>query len=145
MNDKQETAAPFSGYRVTLASGSSLQESVEVVWEHPVLLPRPPHSGLRPAMSAALGFVWRSPSIRTALLANAVIGLLAFNFPTFYASISSLTFKQPSLFGLAESLNAVTSLGAGVSPGPQRPAANLTHRRIRRGVSWQLTGLEPSV
>ena len=37
MNDKQETAAPFSGYRVTLVSGSSLPESAEDVREHPVL------------------------------------------------------------------------------------------------------------
>jgi MFS family permease len=47
------------------------------------------------------------------LLANALVGLLAFNFPTFLASLSSLTFGQPSLFGVAESLNAVTSLLAG--------------------------------
>jgi len=37
MNDKQETAAPFSGYRVMLVSGSSLPESVEGVGEDPVL------------------------------------------------------------------------------------------------------------
>jgi MFS family permease len=78
------------------------------------LLRRSVHAGRRTDMSTALRFAWRSPPIRFALLANAVIGLLAFNFPTFYASISSLTFKQPSLFGLAESINAVTSLGAGV-------------------------------
>ena len=47
------------------------------------------------------------------LLANVVIGLFTFNFATFFASISSLTFGQPSLFGIAESVNAVTSLMAG--------------------------------
>ena len=78
------------------------------------LRPRAIHSGRRTDMSTAFRFAWRSPSIRSAMLANAVIGLLAFNFPTFYASISSLTFGQPSLFGVAESINAVTSLGAGV-------------------------------
>jgi MFS family permease len=78
------------------------------------LLPRPVHADRRTDISTALRFAWRSSSIRSALLANAVIGLLAFNFPTFYASISSLTFDQPSLFGIAESLNAVTSLAAGV-------------------------------
>jgi MFS family permease len=78
------------------------------------LLPRAIHASKRTDMSTALGFAWRSPPIRSALLANAVIGLLAFNFPTFFASISSLTFGQPSLFGAAESINAVTALATGV-------------------------------
>jgi MFS family permease len=78
------------------------------------LLPRAIHSGRGTDLSTALRFAWHSLPIRSALLANAVIGLLAFNFPIFYASISSLTFKQPSLFGIAESINAVTSLGAGI-------------------------------
>ena len=78
------------------------------------LLPRAIHASKRTDMSTALGFAWRSPPIRSALLANAVIGLLAFNFPTFFASISSLTFGQPSLFGAAESINAVTALSAAV-------------------------------
>jgi MFS family permease len=68
-------------------------------------------------MSTALRFAWRSPPIRAALIANALIGLLAFNFPTFFASISSLTFGQPSLFGAAESINAITALAAGVLLG----------------------------
>jgi MFS family permease len=78
------------------------------------LLPRAIHSSKRTDMSTALRFAWRSPPIRAALLANALIGLLAFNFPTFFASISSLTFNQPSLFGAAESINAVTALATGV-------------------------------
>jgi MFS family permease len=78
------------------------------------LLPRAIHPSKRTDMSTALRFAWRSPPIRSALLANALIGLLAFNFPTFFASISSLTFDQPSLFGAAESINAVTALAAGV-------------------------------
>lgn len=78
------------------------------------LLPRAIHSNKGTDMSTALRFAWHSPLIRAALLANAVVGLLAFNFPTFYASISSLTFEQPSLFGAAESINAVTALAAGI-------------------------------
>jgi MFS family permease len=78
------------------------------------LLPRAIHSSKRTDMSTALRFAWRSPPIRSALIANAFIGLLAFNFPTFFASLSSLTFGQPSLFGAAESINAVTALAAGV-------------------------------
>ncbi len=78
------------------------------------LLPRAIHSSKRTDMSIALSFARRSPPIRSVLLANAFIGLLAFNFPTFFASISSLTFNQPSLFGAAESINAVTALATGV-------------------------------
>src|SRR5438552_2673129 len=78
------------------------------------LLPRALHPSQRTDMATALRFAWRSPPIRSALLANAVIGLLAFNFPTFFASLSSLTFNQPSLFGAAESINAVTAIAAGV-------------------------------
>src|SRR5262245_64296093 len=78
------------------------------------LVPRPLHTSKRTDMSAALAFAWRSPSVRSVLLANVVIGLFMFNFATFFASISSLTFGQPSLFGVAESVNAVTSLIAGI-------------------------------
>jgi MFS family permease len=77
------------------------------------LRPRAMHSGRRTDMSVALRFVWHSTALRSVLLANACVGLLAFNFPTFLASLSSLTFQQPSLFGVAESVNAITSLVAG--------------------------------
>jgi MFS family permease len=60
-------------------------------------------------------FAWRSRDLRAILIGNACIGLLAFNFPTFLASIASLTFGQPYLFGVAESLNAVTALVAGIA------------------------------
>jgi MFS family permease len=79
----------------------------------PELVPRVLHSGARTGMTTALAFAWRAPQVRDVLIANAVIGLLAFNFPTFLASISSLTFNQPDLFGVAESLNAATALLAG--------------------------------
>lgn len=78
------------------------------------LLPRAIHSGNRTDMSTALRFAWHSRPIRAVLLANALIGLLAFNFPIFFASLSSLTFDQPSLFGAGESINAVTALAAGI-------------------------------
>jgi MFS family permease len=78
------------------------------------LLPRALHASRPTDMLTALRFAWRSPLLRSVLLANALIGLLAFNFATFFASISSLTFNQPSLFGAAESINAVTALAAGV-------------------------------
>jgi MFS family permease len=74
------------------------------------LLPRVVRSSGRTTMAAAIAFARRAPQVRDVLLANAVIGLLAFNFPTFLASMATLTFNQPSLFGIAESLNAATAL-----------------------------------
>ncbi|MBO0880175.1 MAG: MFS transporter, partial [Mycobacterium sp.] len=74
------------------------------------LLPRVLHSAKRSDMATAIAFTRRAPQVRDVLIANAVIGLLAFNFPTFLASMASLTFNEPSLFGIAESLNAATAL-----------------------------------
>ena len=74
------------------------------------LLPRVLHSSKRTGMGNAIDFARRAPQVRDVLIANAVIGLLAFNFPTFLASMASLTFNEPSLFGIAESLNAATAL-----------------------------------
>jgi MFS family permease len=78
------------------------------------LFPRELHAGRHTGMSVAVRFAWHAPALRAVLLANALVGLLTFNFPTFFASISSLTFEQPSLFGIAESINAIFSLAAGV-------------------------------
>ena len=77
------------------------------------LLSRAKHVGSRASLSAALAYAWQSAPVRSVLLANVLVGLLAFNFATFFASIASLTFEQPSLFGIAETVNAITSLAAG--------------------------------
>lgn len=77
------------------------------------LLSRRTHSGHGAHMSAALDLAWHSPTLRFVLIANGLVGLLAFNFATFFASTATLTFGQPSLFGIAETLNAVTSLVMG--------------------------------
>jgi len=77
------------------------------------LVPRGEHHGSRATLSAALVYAWHARQVRAVLLANVLVGLLAFNFATFFASIASLTFEQPSLFGIAETVNAVTSLAAG--------------------------------
>jgi MFS family permease len=74
------------------------------------LVPRVLHSSKRSNMATAIAFARRVPQLRDVLVANAVIGLLAFNFPTFLASMASLTFNEPGLFGVAESLNAATAL-----------------------------------
>ena len=59
-------------------------------------------------------YAWGVPALRAVLLGNVVVGLFAFNFPTFFATLSTLTFEQPSLFGIAESVNAVTAVLAGL-------------------------------
>jgi MFS family permease len=74
-------------------------------------VPQPPHPG---QFKAALNMAWHSPVLRPALLANAFVGLFAFNFPTFFSTIATLTFGQPELFGWAESINAVAALAAGL-------------------------------
>jgi MFS family permease len=78
------------------------------------LVPRTPEPRRPGQFRQALGFAWRSPVLRPALLANALVGLLAFNFPTFYSTMATITFGQPNLFGLAETVNAVTAIGAGL-------------------------------
>ena len=77
------------------------------------MFPRTRHPGQRAHLSEALRYAWHSPVLRPVLLGNAVVGLFAFNFGTFFAMTATLTFGQPSLFGLAESLNAVTAILAG--------------------------------
>jgi MFS family permease len=78
------------------------------------MFPRTPQPDEPGQFRAVLRLAWRSSLLRPALLANAFVGTLAFNFPTFFSTMATLTFDQPALFGIAESLNAVTALGAGL-------------------------------
>jgi len=78
------------------------------------MYPRERRHGRPGSLGAAMHYAWGVPSLRAVLLGNVVVGLFAFNFPTFFATISTLTFEQPSLFGIAESVNAVTAVLAGL-------------------------------
>jgi MFS family permease len=78
------------------------------------MFPRERRHGQRGHLLAALRYAWHAPALWPILLGNAVVGLFAFNFPTFFATMSALTFEQPSLFGAAESINAVTAILAGL-------------------------------
>jgi MFS family permease len=78
------------------------------------MLSRERRPGRHGSLGVALRYAWRAPALRAVLLGNVVVGLFAFNFPTFFATLSSLTFQQPSLFGIAESINAVTAILAGL-------------------------------
>jgi MFS family permease len=78
------------------------------------MYPRERRHGQHGHLGAAVRFAWGSPVLREVLVGNAVVGLFAFNFATFFATISTLTFEQPSLFGIGESINAVTAVLAGL-------------------------------
>ena len=78
------------------------------------MFPRERRHGQQGSLMVAVRYAWRSPVLWPVLLGNAVVGLFAFNFATFFATISTLTFEQPGLFGIAESVNAVTAVLAGL-------------------------------
>ncbi len=79
------------------------------------LLPRTPVAREPGQLRDGMRYAWRSPLLRTVLLANALIGMLTFNFPVFYSSLVKLTFHGGAAgFGLAESLNAITAVGGGL-------------------------------
>jgi MFS family permease len=78
------------------------------------MYPRERRHGQHGSLGEAIRYAWNVPALRLVLVGNVVIGLFAFNFATFFATISTLTFEQPSLFGIAESINAVTAVLAGL-------------------------------
>jgi MFS family permease len=78
------------------------------------LLPRGTHSRQSGDLSVALRFARNSPLLGPVLLGNAVIGLFAFNFGTFFASMTALTFHQPTLYGVGATLNAAAAVLAGL-------------------------------
>jgi MFS family permease len=78
------------------------------------MFPRERRHGQQGNLMAALRFARQAPGLWPILLGNAIVGLFAFNFATFFAMMATLTFQQPSLFGIAESANAVTAVLAGL-------------------------------
>jgi MFS family permease len=78
------------------------------------MFPRERRHGQQGRLTVALRYAWQSSALRWALVGNAVVGLFAFNFGNFFATMATLTFQQPSLFGIAESLNAVTAVLGGL-------------------------------
>lgn len=79
------------------------------------MLPRLTTSQATGQFREGLRYVWNSSLHRSVLLANALIGCLAFNFALFYSSLVTQDFHAGSLaFGIAESLNAVTAVLGGL-------------------------------
>jgi MFS family permease len=114
------------------------------------LHPRTPQPHEPGQFRAVLRLAWHSSLLRPALLANAFVGTLAFNFPTFFSTMATLTFDQPALFGIAESLNAVTALGAGLflarsrsSPTGKRTA--LTCLALSSALFWVALAPTPAL
>lgn len=77
------------------------------------MFPSERHGGRSSHLWPALQHARRSPVLGPVLLANFIVGLFAFNFPTFYATMATLTFGRPELFGAAESLNALFAVLTG--------------------------------
>ena len=78
------------------------------------MFPRERSTAGRGQLMVAVRYAAHSPALWPVLLGNVVVGLFAFNFPTFFATISTLTFGRPELFGIAESINAVAAVAAGL-------------------------------
>jgi MFS family permease len=78
------------------------------------MFPRERRASGKGQLMVAVRYAWQTPSLRSVLVGNAIVGLFAFNFPTFFASLATLTFHQPELFGIAESINAVIAVAAGL-------------------------------
>jgi MFS family permease len=120
-----------------------------------LLLRRSEMIARQPATRAAgqfregLRFVWRSPIHRPTLIANAVVGCLAFNFPLFFASLTTEVFHAGSLaFGIAESLNAVTAVLAGLllTRSPRTPSLRTYALAcLLLGISLAWSALSPTL
>jgi MFS family permease len=73
------------------------------------LYPRRRRPRLKREMRESFRYAWRSPLHRGQLIANAFVGLFAWNFGIFFASFTQLVLHSGSLsLGLAESINVVT-------------------------------------
>ncbi|HVC30666.1 MAG TPA: MFS transporter, partial [Steroidobacteraceae bacterium] len=90
-----------------------------------------------------------SPLHRSVLLANALIGCLAFNFALFYSSLVTKDFHAGSLaFGIAESLNAITAVVGGLvlTRSPRTPTRrSFTVACFALGVSLAWSAAAPTL
>jgi MFS family permease len=76
---------------------------------------RTPQPRAKGQLREGWSFARRSPLHRTVLVCNAIVGCLAFNYPLFYSSLVKLSLHaSPSVFGAAETINAVTAVGGGL-------------------------------
>jgi MFS family permease len=78
------------------------------------LYPRERRRGQQGRLIVAIRYAWNAPALWPLLLGNAIVGLFAFNFGNFFATMSTLTFQQPSLYGIGASLNGTAAVLAGL-------------------------------
>ena len=78
------------------------------------LYPRERRRGPQGRLIVAIRYAWHAPALWPMLLGNAIVGLFAFNFGNFFATMSALTFQQPSLYGIGASLNGTAAVLAGL-------------------------------
>jgi MFS family permease len=75
-------------------------------------------------------YAWQDPSLRVALLGNAFVGLLAFNFATTITALVSLTLHGSSVdVGFAHAANAVGAVAGGIFVGRK---ARVGERHVAR-------------
>jgi MFS family permease len=79
------------------------------------LYPMQARSRAKGALKDGFRYAWRSPMHRGQLIANAFVGMFAWNFGIFFASFTQLVLHSGSLSpGIAESINATVAVIGGV-------------------------------
>jgi MFS family permease len=113
------------------------------------LYPRQARTRKKGALRDSFRYAWQSPVHRGQLIANAFVGMFAWNFGIFFASFTQLVLHSGSLsLGLAESINATAAVTGGVIL-----SRHLTHptRRtyvlgcVALGTALGLTSLAPNL
>lgn len=113
------------------------------------LFSRQPRARAKGALRESLLYAWNSPAHRGQLIANAFVGMFAWNFGIFYASFTQLVLHSGSFsLGLAESINASAAVIGGILL-----SRHLTHptRRtyilgcVALGTALALTAVAPNL
>jgi MFS family permease len=78
------------------------------------LVPRGSSAARGGHLGPALRVAWRSSVLGPVLLGNVLVGLFAFNFGTFWATMTTLVFHQPALYGMGTTLNAAAGFLSGI-------------------------------
>jgi hypothetical protein len=113
------------------------------------MYPRQPRARARGDLRESFSFAWNSPAHRGQLIANAFVGMFAWNFGIFYASFTQLVLHSGSLsLGIAESINAGAAVIGGIIL-----SRHLTHPTrktyvlgcIALGTALALTAMAPNL
>lgn len=130
-----------ASYVIVIVALSALRKSE--------LFPRQIRARAKGALRESLAFAWNSPAHRGQLIANAFVGMFAWNFGIFYASFTQLVLHSGSLsLGIAESINACAAVIGGIIL-----SRHLTHPTRRTyiigcaalGSALALTALAPNL